>query len=180
MNLKFFEVLRKSTALQGVIGILPALLILLFSILLLNDLSNVYTVAYKNAEIIKDDKSVIEVQEYSKDESNIWVIKDINGTEIKAKDVNISVVLNDDEDAIYYSKDGSLLLTSVGRKYYNKMLIEDNILPVLICWCFICTILVYCVFRKDFTILSRMVTLVINLGIGIALVAIVIGGYIVF
>ena len=178
--MKFFELLRRNVILQGVIGILPALLILTFNIFLLNDISSVYSVAYRNAEILKNDKSIIEVMEYSTDDNKIWVIKDSKGKEIKAGNVNISVVLSDDEDVVYYSKSGSLLLNSVSRGYYNKMLIESNIIPVILCWCVVCTILLYCVFRKDFTVLSRKVTLVVNLIIGILLAVTIIGGYMIF
>lgn len=178
--MKFFGFLRNSIILQSLIGIVPAILILTYNILLLSDISSVYSAARKNADILKSDKSVIEVLEYSTDGDNVWSIKDLDGKELKVNNVNISVVLGGNEDIVYFSKNGSLLLNTVGKKYYNKLLIESNIISVIICWCVICAILLYCLFHKDFSILSRKTTLVVNLQMGVALVMIVVGGYMVF
>lgn len=178
--MRFFEFLRKSVVLQLVVGVLPVLLVLSFGVMLFIDIFNVYGTVSVNAKAFESDKSIKEVKEYSKDKEGKWSIKYKDGKKTSTDKADIVLFSDSDESKVYYSSSSSSILVPVGRQYYMKLLSESHVDKVLICWCLFCILLIYCVFRSDFVVLSKKCLVITNIIGGITVLLDVGVGYLIF
>lgn len=176
--LKFFEVLREKVWLQSVLFLLPFTLISIYICLLVTDISNAYTIAYKNAEVVKSDDTSFKVKDYKVDD-DWYVITKEDDTEVQVQSPRMSTMLGTGGE-LYYSEAGNMLMSCVDREYYGTLLMESNIVPVCFSWVVVMLLIVFCYVRREFVVLGKNVCLILFGLEGIILATIILGGLLVF
>lgn len=159
------------------------LLTILFNVLILTDISNCYAVAKTNRDTINSDSSIVKVKNYDTDSSGVCKITDEDNNKYTVNNPNVSITLvvdKDNKDSIWYSIEGDTIMHTVGLDYYARLLMDSNTIPVIICWTFVCLILFYCVSTGDFSVLSKKITLILNMLTGFILGVVIICGYVAF
>lgn len=178
--MKFFELYEKFKVLRCIITILPLVLILLFTGLLLTDVSRVYTVVYKNQKEFEADKSKVKIESIEKDESGAWYKIKVNGSdELQVEKADFILMLGH-EDELWWSYTANCVMQGLGKGYVNTILQQSNVLYVLPSWFFI-TLIMFLAYKKGtLGIMSKKSVFVLYCFEGVLLGLLIAGSYLVF
>lgn len=154
-QLSIKEIIQNNRTLQNIFLLSLTGLMVLFLVLSFKDLSFVYGVAYKNAEVVKTDKEITKVIEWSeKEDSKYELLTTENETETVEKP-QISYVMDNKKHLSYYSSEENILMLPVDDNFVKNMVLGNSSLVVLVSWTLLTTIMLVACIKKNFVVFSR-------------------------
>lgn len=153
------ENLKKNNPLQYFIVFLPLILICIYIFAFMQDLALVYGNAKVNQDLMKEDKSIVKIIEYSGIDDEKYEIIKIGGIKEEIKTPQIVTVLADknekDKGVSYYSKDNNVILHPIEDDFVKNFLTGNSYFTVILSMIPMLTLLGFAVYNKSFTVLSK-------------------------
>lgn len=152
------DILRANKPIQYIIVLLPLLLIFIYIFVFLQDLSLVYGNAKVNQDLMKGDKSVVKLIEYSELDDGKFKAVEVGGIEHTLDNPEIVTALSDGKDSknlAYYSKDSNAIIQPVGDDFAKNFLTGSNFYTLIFSVIPMIALLGLAVYDKAFVVLSK-------------------------
>lgn len=148
------RLLKENKPLQYAVVLLPLILCLTYIMFYLYDLQNVYYMAVKNLDIMKEYGGTKEIVSYEILEDSKVSLVDTDGNTFEVVSPDYGLVLSN-SDISYYSEVDNIILQPTGKDYASNFIVGSNGITVIGCIGVLIVLLIFTVICKTFSILSR-------------------------
>lgn len=154
-QLSIKEIIQNNRTLQNIFLLSLTGLMVLFLVLSFKDLSFVYGVACKNAEVVKTDKEITKVVEWSEKDGNKYELLTTENETKTVEKPQISYIMNNKKHLSYYSSEENILMLPVDDDFVKNMVFGNSSLVVLVSWSLLTLIMLCACIKKSFVVLSK-------------------------